>query len=221
MTNPGWNPFRERRTSCTIPTRCRYCGAKVYFYTDEFGSKVFFDELGPPWPIHSCTGYEKAYQDSWRCTSGPVGRFIRTENGELVHADEYLKHVQSERATGKKWDRPITAVHPRAGRSIYEIGVVRDIISKVNVFKKFNLKSDTRLCRQFLGDLAAESVTQVTLYADDATSGKLASYTFFVWQTTWHALGAVKEDLLYFKLEGKPIPGRFAYWMCTDIGYEI
>ena len=99
--------------------------------------------------------------------------------------------------------------------------MVRDIISEVNVFKKFNLKSNTGLCHQFLGDLEEKNVTQMTLYADDATSGKLASYTFFVWQTTWHALGAVKEDLLYFELEGKPIPGRSAYWMCTDIGYEI
>ena len=46
------------RRSRTIPTRCRFCGAKVFYYEDEFGSKVFFDELGPPWPKHSCAKYE-------------------------------------------------------------------------------------------------------------------------------------------------------------------
>lgn len=34
---------------------CPICGADVYFYENEFGSKVFFDELGPPWPKHPCT----------------------------------------------------------------------------------------------------------------------------------------------------------------------
>ncbi|MEH0927022.1 hypothetical protein [Micromonospora sp. CPCC 205558] len=35
--------------------RCPLCGAPVYFYANEHGSRVFFDELGPPWPKHPCT----------------------------------------------------------------------------------------------------------------------------------------------------------------------
>jgi len=35
--------------------RCPICGASVYFYANEHGSRVFFDELGPPWPKHPCT----------------------------------------------------------------------------------------------------------------------------------------------------------------------
>lgn len=34
---------------------CPVCGAEVFFYQNEFGSKVYFDELGPPWPKHPCT----------------------------------------------------------------------------------------------------------------------------------------------------------------------
>lgn len=34
---------------------CRRCGASVYYYENQFGSRVYFDELGPPWPKHSCT----------------------------------------------------------------------------------------------------------------------------------------------------------------------
>lgn len=33
---------------------CPQCGARVYFYQNEFGSKVYFDHLGPPWPKHPC-----------------------------------------------------------------------------------------------------------------------------------------------------------------------
>lgn len=35
--------------------RCPVCRAPVFFYANEFGSRVFFDDLGPPWPKHPCT----------------------------------------------------------------------------------------------------------------------------------------------------------------------
>jgi hypothetical protein len=34
---------------------CPVCGAEVFFYQNQHGSRVFFDELGPPWPKHPCT----------------------------------------------------------------------------------------------------------------------------------------------------------------------
>lgn len=34
---------------------CPVCGASVFFYLSPFGGRVFFDELGPPWPKHPCT----------------------------------------------------------------------------------------------------------------------------------------------------------------------
>jgi hypothetical protein len=34
---------------------CPVCGASVYFYQSPYGGRVFFDELGPPWPKHPCT----------------------------------------------------------------------------------------------------------------------------------------------------------------------
>ena len=34
---------------------CPVCGAPVFFYQSRSGGRVFFDELGPPWPKHPCT----------------------------------------------------------------------------------------------------------------------------------------------------------------------
>lgn len=44
-------------TACFVSPNasCPVCGAKVYFYQNSHGSRVFFDELGWPWPKHSCT----------------------------------------------------------------------------------------------------------------------------------------------------------------------
>ncbi|GAA4954651.1 hypothetical protein [Actinoplanes utahensis] len=66
-----WSPPRRRTYSASIPrattvstpvagwispnARCPVCGASVYFYANQHGSRVFFDDLGPPWPKHPCT----------------------------------------------------------------------------------------------------------------------------------------------------------------------
>lgn len=43
--------------------KCPVCGLDVFFYQNEFGSRVYFDELGPPWPKHPCTD-NQAYRTS-------------------------------------------------------------------------------------------------------------------------------------------------------------
>lgn len=42
--------------SFTTPNaRCPVCSASVFFYVSPYGGRVFFDNLGPPWPKHPCT----------------------------------------------------------------------------------------------------------------------------------------------------------------------
>lgn len=42
--------------SFTVPNAtCPVCGCRVYFYQSPDGGRVFFDDLGPPWPKHACT----------------------------------------------------------------------------------------------------------------------------------------------------------------------
>ncbi|GGE60457.1 uncharacterized protein (DUF2384 family) [Paenalcaligenes hominis] len=42
---------------------CPVCGDAVYFYESPYGGRIFFDELGPPWPKHPCT-YHGALKES-------------------------------------------------------------------------------------------------------------------------------------------------------------
>lgn len=49
-------PITNTRTSYVNPNAaCPVCGDPVYFYQSPNGGRVFFDELGPPWPKHPCT----------------------------------------------------------------------------------------------------------------------------------------------------------------------
>ena len=39
----------------TVPNvKCKTCHQLVYYYEHPSGSRVLFDELGPPWPLHPC-----------------------------------------------------------------------------------------------------------------------------------------------------------------------
>lgn len=39
----------------TLNAKCPVCSQPVYYYQNSRGSKVFFDEIGHPWPKHPCT----------------------------------------------------------------------------------------------------------------------------------------------------------------------
>ena len=44
--------------------KCPVCGAAVFFFQDSNDGRVFFDELGPPWPKHPCTDHSDRDWDS-------------------------------------------------------------------------------------------------------------------------------------------------------------
>lgn len=51
-----WRPEFKTIESYVNPNAlCPVCREPVFFYQSEYGGRVFFDELGPPWPKHPCT----------------------------------------------------------------------------------------------------------------------------------------------------------------------
>lgn len=62
--------------------KCPVCRDPVYFYSNQHGSRVFFDDLGPPWPKHGCTDNPREYVPS----QGAPTRRARGLMQELVSA---------------------------------------------------------------------------------------------------------------------------------------
>lgn len=52
---------------------CPVCNAPVFFYRSPFDGRVFFDELGWPWPKHPCTDNSR---EPRRATRDSVGRLM-------------------------------------------------------------------------------------------------------------------------------------------------
>lgn len=94
--------------SFTIPNaRCPVCDAPVFFYVSPYGGRVFFDELGPPWPKHPCTdngttprldysrprGVAAWQQNRWRpvIVDGVLWGEVRSRvGGRIIEAETYI-----------------------------------------------------------------------------------------------------------------------------------
>lgn len=48
-------PFTYLDSFVNPNARCPVCGDPVFFYQSRYGGRVFFDDLGWPWPKHPCT----------------------------------------------------------------------------------------------------------------------------------------------------------------------
>ena len=53
--------FPTYRSYVNPNASCPVCGAAVFFYQSSAGGRVFFDELGPPWPKHPCTSSDDTF----------------------------------------------------------------------------------------------------------------------------------------------------------------
>jgi hypothetical protein len=86
--------LREQRaskgySSCFVNPNalCPVCKATVFYYQNDRGSRVFFDDLGPPWPKHGCTDNPKLSVNA--ISPRPQSR-VRGMRLELAEAASFL-----------------------------------------------------------------------------------------------------------------------------------
>jgi len=97
--------------SYTIPNAtCPVCGAEVFYYCNEYGSSVFFDDLGPPWPKHPCTDNSKKYTPAILTRNTSTTHILRNKwevDGWTLC--EFLSIYEIDRNTFKLTIKPITS----------------------------------------------------------------------------------------------------------------
>jgi len=105
--NGGWcSGYRDTSKRSTRPfgsvvsyvnpnAHCPECGAQVYFYQSPFGGRVFFDDLGWPWPKHPCTDNSQAQRAPIKQLKLSMHKAFRTRAGESLRVFE-LAEMKSE-----------------------------------------------------------------------------------------------------------------------------
>ncbi|CUH48215.1 hypothetical protein RUA4292_02393 [Ruegeria atlantica] len=111
LTLKGYGATSYSRCFVNPNASCPVCGQPVYFYANEHGSRVFFDELGKPWTKHPCT-------DNGRTASGSVrARPSRRPGAEIK---EILTAEQ-------KIDQRILPLGRKARRDSWKLAVVVEV----------------------------------------------------------------------------------------------
>lgn len=93
----------------TPNARCPVCGEPVWYFQNEYGSRVFFDDIGWPWPKHPCTD------------NGGGRRLPSAERPEARTVDEIAEIDEALQSAGIDLDYQFVERH---GKSPWELMVV-------------------------------------------------------------------------------------------------
>lgn len=120
--------------------RCPVCNSTVFFYQNEFGSRVYFDELGPPWPKHGCTNMEKSI---W-CgpSSGIECPTLRPDDErqriEIILAQRFRENLPKRNS----W-KPLT-INFLIKKRNQTFFITKDSSGKLNFFVGINIRQNIR-----------------------------------------------------------------------------
>lgn len=207
----------------TYPTRCRYCGHKVFYFECNCGSKVFFSELGGSWPEHRC-----------------IQLLVETYGKEFVQggmAKQMMKHTASKLRTPidigyeniirKQFERRkrntsswIRRIEAKPGEMMEDSAVVRDISIAVDILKKLGLPSGSPIATAFLGPLSKGLFGQITVQVGGLQDNSVESYTGFVRSDLLEKMRIERGDLVVIKLRSVKVGATGWVWVCEKLKFE-
>ena len=173
-------------------------GIDLFFKCDH-ESKVFFDDLGPPWPLHGCyyggpgggatAGSPPSTGPSyWRALPGiSIIRRGSRHTGLLPglrtgteSIDPAVVHRVRE---GQNRNREIMRIEPLGSRSLQVVGVVHDR-AQPNLANRHNLQRNSIGYSQLVKQIGDADPVQLTVLVDELVADPAAidffSYTFLI-----------------------------------------
>ena len=203
----------------TFPTKCRYCQQEVFFFSCNCGSAVFFDQLGPPWPIHPCHPEDDPYAPEKPNTSFvPLRERLVPVSNPFKGPFPGIEADVVRRATAKVDDHPILRIDPEPKSRRIIVGEVRELTLAANVFKAYRY-SDALMGRAMLGKLGAQPVGKITVHAPPAEPGDHVRESYNAWIPSSRIRDSrvARGAAVVAEVEGVPVPDRSPAWFCERI----
>lgn len=98
-------PFHTIVSYVNPNAHCPVCGDRVYFYQSPNGGRVFFDDLGWPWPKHPCTDNPKSQTGTVkRITTGGNTAF-RNRDGDALDLYELWSLTEKNNIVHMRFSR--------------------------------------------------------------------------------------------------------------------
>ena len=199
-------------------TSCRYCDEKVYYFFCTCGTKLLFESLGPPWPIHYCLDEVEDIIDVITDTYGTVDqsalnriRIISEERGFEL-SDETVDKLKSYLTKNDK--KQIRRIIQPSDQETLVIGIVMSIRHNINFFKRLNIEN-TPIGKQLLGQFGKESFAEITVRTSPNQENIIEEYIVFLPESIVTRIKLREKDSVVTKINSQMIALIENYW-CVE-----
>jgi hypothetical protein len=215
--------------SRTYPTRCPDCRTPVFFFSCRCGSKVFFEALGIPWPVHDCrptaaggpgTGSGPTFGLEPERASAIVRSFASDRGLDVPELSwertpeidpEYVERAR--RAVGRP--APIVRAVP-SGPPRDLLGVVRAVVPALEPATRWGVRPGSLLERHLHHHVPAK-VVQVTVHVGGLGETQIESYTVWI-PAGAPGTGHVESDtVVTLTVRAVRLQGVEPFWLATSI----
>lgn len=207
--------------SRTWYTRCPSCRDRVFFFSCDCGCGVFFDELGPPWPVHDCQLSWAQRRERRRDDDGTITAMISDHvtvsrpPGDFSVEPSVVERSKTK-VQGAKPD-PIVSIRATRGASLTVIGELRELARRVDAYRATRVPN-TLMGRAFLGPIGSQPVGRITVHADGLIAEELRSFTAWVPAEFLSDTNLTRGILVEIALEGVVVETHGPVWFCKSIG---
>lgn len=208
----------------TWPTKCPHCREPVFFFSCDCGSKVFFDDLRDPWPIHDCDTSWTRSLNRMRGADGTItvqltdGVTIRRPAETFAVEPSILDRARKKRKSSAP--DPIVSVHPDVDsieRTV--IGILREIQRDADPTKVLRIDRLSTLGAAFLGPLGSGSWSRITVHEPTTAGTSLNSFTVWLTQAELQRADSSKGVTVAIDIAPLQIHGIGSVWLGT--AYEV
>ena len=218
--------------SRTFPTTCSRCRQAVFYFHCTHGSKVFFDELGHPWPVHNCgagttqlspTPPRPSGRTAWSTLEGVTFSVQSRDHGLLpgmTHASVDMPEaaIRRVRDAGSR-PRETMRIDPLGASKESLIGRVTDV-HRVDLLLRLGLDSGSIGAQMIANRFLGLEAVQITLLVDeldlDPDAVDMFSYTLWV-QSSSVADSVARNDLIEVGIEAVELLGEERRWVATSL----
>ena len=181
----------------TFPTNCPSCGSAVFFFRCDHESRVFFDALGSPWPLHHCFVRGSGVPGSAPHGPRPSGKTaLSTLRGVSFSKEDpnYDLLPGMTRFSGDLGDDIVrrigarTADTPRETMRIDPLGnQEEELLGRVSDVRRFSLEDSPYFETGTIGAVMVEqqlgsmNVTQITVLVDESDRDVVDLLSYSVW----------------------------------------
>lgn len=204
-----------------FPTRCPDCEDRVWFFSCSCGSKIYFEELGWPWPQHYCQKFRireaiemirniERFSDSE--IYGLIDRYKEQHSHEVP--DEVWEMLEFELGKRKK---PFKWVEVSANNEQTLLsGQVMQINRSVNLYKKFHLNPESPFSDGLLGPLSGRVFHEVIIRENPNKENVSSQYTVLIDQQYFRRNTFRKSNKLLIEVNFIEIPPG-SIWEVTGV----